>query len=319
MTTRTLLKSILEAAGHSVRSAVDGQDAWDKLQHEDVELVVTDVDMPRLNGFELTESIRSSERLRDLPVVLITSRDSDEDKSRGVEVGADAYVVKSDFQSNERLGNDRPAIVNEARKLRVVVADDSAVARDLLTEILNSDVHLEVVGAAIDGRQAVQMVCDLQPDVVTMDIQMPGMDGFEATSQIMNRQPTPIVVVSGSFSMSDVDKSMNAIEAGALTAIGKPPSPTSERFEQSAKALVETVRSMGERESGTTQIDGVGGPETRDARTASKHWASIEWWPLQRRPEDRKLCIGSSPQYRLIFRSPFWSCSILAADSQRVL
>lgn len=103
MTTRALLKSILQSAGHEVVAAVDGQDAWQRLQHEDVELVVTDVDMPKMNGIELAKTIRSSGRFRDLPVVLVTSRDSDEDKARGVEAGADAYLVKSAFDQTNIL------------------------------------------------------------------------------------------------------------------------------------------------------------------------------------------------------------------------
>jgi two-component system chemotaxis sensor kinase CheA len=103
MTTRSLLKSILQSAGHEVIIAVDGQNAWDKLQREEVEMVVADVDMPIMDGFGLTKQIRGSERLRDLPVVLVTSRDSDEDKARGVEAGADAYVVKSAFDQTNIL------------------------------------------------------------------------------------------------------------------------------------------------------------------------------------------------------------------------
>ena len=103
MTTRSLLKSILQSAGHEVIIAVDGQNAWEKLQREEVEMVVTDVDMPIMDGFGLTKQIRDSERFRDLPVVLVTSRDSDEDKARGVEAGADAYVVKSAFDQTNIL------------------------------------------------------------------------------------------------------------------------------------------------------------------------------------------------------------------------
>ncbi|MDA0588117.1 MAG: hybrid sensor histidine kinase/response regulator [Planctomycetota bacterium] len=105
ITTRTLIRSILETAGYEVEAAVDGRDAWDRMQAsaEGYELIVSDVDMPRMNGFRLTEAIRSSDRHQDIPVVLVTSRDSDEDKAQGVRAGASAYLVKSQFDQTNIL------------------------------------------------------------------------------------------------------------------------------------------------------------------------------------------------------------------------
>jgi two-component system, chemotaxis family, sensor kinase CheA len=103
VTTRTLIRSILESAGYNVEAAVDGVDAWDRMQvsASNFDLVVSDVDMPRMDGFRLTETIRASSRFAHTPVVLVTSRDTDKDKVLGVRAGASAYLVKSDFdQSN---------------------------------------------------------------------------------------------------------------------------------------------------------------------------------------------------------------------------
>jgi two-component system chemotaxis sensor kinase CheA len=101
ITSRTLLKNILESAGYRVTTAVDGLDAWNALTAGAFDLVVSDVDMPRMSGFDLTRKIRSDQRYADLPVVLVTSLDSAEDRERGIEVGASAYIVKSSFdQSN---------------------------------------------------------------------------------------------------------------------------------------------------------------------------------------------------------------------------
>jgi two-component system, chemotaxis family, sensor kinase CheA len=102
ITTRTLEKSILEAAGYRVRVAADGAEAWRLLQEDGCDLLLTDVEMPEMDGFELTTRVRADQRLRDLPVVLVTSLDSDEDRERGVSAGADAYVVKGVFDQ-ERL------------------------------------------------------------------------------------------------------------------------------------------------------------------------------------------------------------------------
>lgn len=97
ITTRALERSILEAAGYDVRVAVDGMEAWQLLEEHGAEIVVSDVDMPRMSGIELCAAIRRSGRFPDLPVILITSLASDADRRRGLEVGANAYLVKAEF------------------------------------------------------------------------------------------------------------------------------------------------------------------------------------------------------------------------------
>ncbi|MBI2461065.1 MAG: response regulator [Candidatus Rokubacteria bacterium] len=103
ITTRTMEKSLLEAAGYQVRVAVDGVEAWTLLKSEEVDLVVSDVDMPRMDGFELTTRIRADRKLAELAVVLVTALESREDKERGIEVGANAYVIKSSFDQSNLL------------------------------------------------------------------------------------------------------------------------------------------------------------------------------------------------------------------------
>lgn len=103
ITARTLLKNILEGAGYRVETAVDGLDAFGKLKEGGFDLVVSDVDMPRMNGFDLTARIRRERSLAELPVVLVTALESVEDRERGVEVGANAYIVKSSFDQSNLL------------------------------------------------------------------------------------------------------------------------------------------------------------------------------------------------------------------------
>jgi two-component system chemotaxis sensor kinase CheA len=103
VTTRTLVKSILEAENFEVTVAVDGLEAWHLLQDQGADLVVSDIDMPRMDGFTLTEAIRGSKRLRDVPIVLVTALESDKDKERGLSVGADAYLLKSAFDQRVLL------------------------------------------------------------------------------------------------------------------------------------------------------------------------------------------------------------------------
>jgi two-component system chemotaxis sensor kinase CheA len=103
ITSRTLLKNILESAGYDVATAVDGVDAFTRLKSADFALVVSDVDMPRMNGFDLTARIRGDKKFSDIPFVLLTALESREDRERGIDVGANAYIVKSSFDQSNLL------------------------------------------------------------------------------------------------------------------------------------------------------------------------------------------------------------------------
>lgn len=103
ITARTLFKGILEGAGYDVKTAVDGLEALNLLKTRDYDLLLSDIQMPGLNGFELTEKIRNDRKLFRLPVVLITGLESQQDKERGIEVGANAYIVKSSFDQSNLL------------------------------------------------------------------------------------------------------------------------------------------------------------------------------------------------------------------------
>jgi two-component system chemotaxis response regulator CheB len=128
--------------------------------------------------------------------------------------------------------------------LRVLVAEDSPTIREFLVEILRSDEEVRVVGEAKNGIEAVAMTKQLRPDVVTMDIRMPLMDGFEATKQIMVEVPTPIVIVSGSVEVREVAVTMHALRAGALTVISKPSGPSAPDFQDACRHLLTTVKAM---------------------------------------------------------------------------
>ncbi|MCI0528608.1 MAG: hybrid sensor histidine kinase/response regulator [Nitrospira sp.] len=103
ITARTLVKNILESAGYRVKTAVDGVDAFTALKTEKFDLVVSDVDMPRMNGFDLTAKIRADQKLSEMPVVLVTALESREDREQGIDVGANAYIVKSQFDQSNLL------------------------------------------------------------------------------------------------------------------------------------------------------------------------------------------------------------------------
>ena len=103
ITSRSLLKNILETAGYDVTTAVDGTDAYSKIVESEFDLIVSDVDMPRMSGFELTAKIRGDKRFSQMPVVLVTALESREDRERGIDAGADAYIVKSSFDQSNLL------------------------------------------------------------------------------------------------------------------------------------------------------------------------------------------------------------------------
>jgi len=103
MITAELEKNILVNAGYEVDVAIDGIDAMDKLHGKKYDLLVTDIDMPRMDGFELTSKVRADKRLKDLPVVVVTVREKVEDKRKGIEVGADAYILKKEFDQSNLL------------------------------------------------------------------------------------------------------------------------------------------------------------------------------------------------------------------------
>jgi two-component system chemotaxis response regulator CheB len=128
--------------------------------------------------------------------------------------------------------------------IRVLVADDSATARGLLVAILRNDPELQVVGEAEDGLKAVELTQKLRPQVVTMDVRMPRMDGFAASKEIMITAPTPIVIVTASHDGREVEVALNALRVGAVSVLQKPPGPESSTFEEESRKLISTVKAM---------------------------------------------------------------------------
>ena len=127
---------------------------------------------------------------------------------------------------------------------KVLVAEDSTTVRELLVAILKTDPDIAVVGEAKSGAEAIEMTKRLKPEVVTMDIQMPGVDGFAATKEIMIERPTPIVIVSGLVDVHETTVVMQALNAGALAVLPKPSSPQDPGFGEQSYDLLQTVKSM---------------------------------------------------------------------------
>ncbi len=133
-----------------------------------------------------------------------------------------------------------------SRKIQVLVVEDSVVARELLLRILNSDPGIEVIGMARDGAEALALLGAKKPDVITMDIHMPGMDGFQATRRIMETRPVPIVIVTANGNPLDVATSFRAMEAGAVGVVNKPKGLKDPDFSIDSRRLIQIVKTMAE-------------------------------------------------------------------------
>lgn len=137
--------------------------------------------------------------------------------------------------------------MNEAPgSIKVLVVEDSRVARELLVHILSADAAIQVVGCAASGEEAIEMLDRCRPDVVTMDIHMPKMDGFETTRRMMETAPRPIVIVSATYNSADMEMTFRAMEAGAVAAVEKPPGLQDPQHRTAADKLLDTVKSMSE-------------------------------------------------------------------------
>lgn len=132
------------------------------------------------------------------------------------------------------------------KKTKVLVVEDSAVAREFLVYVLGSDPEISVVGTAKNGEEAVTAAKHLKPDIITMDIHMPAMNGFEATRKIMETCPVPILIVSGSSSAEEVATTFRAIEAGALSVVPRPRGMGHPGHEETIKELIQQVKLMAE-------------------------------------------------------------------------
>ncbi|GJD81892.1 chemotaxis response regulator protein-glutamate methylesterase of group 2 operon [Methylobacterium gregans] len=129
-------------------------------------------------------------------------------------------------------------------RVRVMLVEDSLVVRELLRHIVSRDPRLEIVGAVASGEEALTMIDVVRPDVISMDIRLPGIDGLETTRRIMTERPTPIVVVADSVEDSSLRISMNALRAGALSVVEKPVATTHAGYESIAGEICTQLRIM---------------------------------------------------------------------------
>lgn len=179
--------------------------------------------------------------------------------------------------------------------VRVLIVDDSGFFRRRLTEMLNADPRLEVVGAAANGAEAVEQVAKLKPDVVTMDIEMPVMDGIAATRRIMTATPTPILMFS-SLTTDGAKATLDALDAGAVDYLPKKFEDISRDQDEAKRQLCERVYSIGSNKRAARPSRPV--TTTATARPAAVAAAPVRpaasVMPAARRGQYRLVAIGTS-------------------------
>ena len=135
---------------------------------------------------------------------------------------------------------------NKSKKIEVMVVEDSMVARELLVHILESSPDISVIATAKNGVEALKRLETYSPDLITMDVNMPEMDGLEATARILEQYPIPIIIVSAALDPEERANTFKIIEVGALALLDKPHGITDPDFEKQAQSIVEMVKMMSE-------------------------------------------------------------------------
>lgn len=167
------------------------------------------------------------------------------------------------------------------RRVRVLVVDDSAIVRRVLMQELSKDPGIEVIGGAADPYEARDMIVSMNPDILTLDVEMPRMDGITFLRKLMDSRPMPVIVVS-SFTAEGTQLSLDALEAGAVDVVEKPSASQLPAF---AQRLAELVKA-----AGFTRVAGLPRRTAKDARTAARPARTI----TATRGVEKIICIGAS-------------------------
>ncbi len=224
---------MLESAGYTVELAASAEEGLAMAVRKPYALVLVDVEMPGMNGFEFIEQTRARPELRHLPCILVTSRASAEDRQRGLaaalgrtSTSANSIRAPCWTGSPTYWAVEMPQYAG--RSIRVLVVEDSARLRARIVDTLNADPGIEVVAQAADGRSAIDRCLELRPDIVTMDVILPVINGLAVTEQLMQRCPTPILIISAATDTGELVNTFAALAAGAVDVLEKPRSATVE-------------------------------------------------------------------------------------------
>lgn len=198
VTIRKALNKSLKGLDVQVTEAKDGREGLLKAQRGSFDLVITDVDMPNMNGFEMCEAIKNDALTRPVPVLILSSRDKEEDIEKGFRVGADGYLTKSGG-ADELIANVRNFLdkLDLFRDKIILVVDDSGYIRSMVSKALEEKGYYVV--EAVDGRDALNKIETANPSLIISDIDMPVMNGVELCATLQNNpalKSIPFLVMS---------------------------------------------------------------------------------------------------------------------------
>ncbi len=300
LTVRELERKLLLGRGYDVAVAVDGMDGWNALRSEHFDLVITDIDMPRMDGIELVTLIRRDTRLQSLPVMVVSYKDREEDRRRGLDAGADYYLAKASFH-DEALLDAVVDLIGECAGMKIGIVNDMPLAVEALRRALAFEPAHRVVWVAANGAEAVEMCAAQTPDVILMDLLMPVMDGVEATRRIMAQSPCAIIVVTVDLEQN-MSRVFDAMGNGAVDAVNTPAMGSGDPAE-AARPLLRKLQNLAWLNA---PLDSRPTASAAPARKGSG--ARKRWWRSALRRAARRRWPTCSPVCRRISRRPWcWS------------
>src|SRR3984893_1715885 len=224
-TMRQILREYLKKLGFAVTEAANGREALDVLKGmPTADLVLVDWNMPEMDGVSFVRAVRADPSYAALPLLMVTTNTELSQVSTALEAGANEYIMKPFTREMirekiELLGFPKAEPMS---KKRILIVDDSVVIRRSLANALARDADLEVVGSASNGRIALMKIPLLHPDVVTLDVEMPDMDGLQALAEIRKRYPQLPVIMLSEPTDRGVAATLDALTLGAKDYVTKP-------------------------------------------------------------------------------------------------
>ncbi len=218
---RKALLGKLKKFGAQVTQAENGHQGLERARSNKFDLIISDVDMPKLNGFELCEKLKNSPESRSIPVIILSSMDSDQHIDRGFKAGAAAYINKSDTPT--QLLETIERVLKKAffqQEQRILVVDDSSIIRKIVKKALGEAGFN--IASAKNGKKALELIDTHRPDLILSDIDMPEMNGvdfFKAVHANQNLSSIPFIIMSGNKDRAMVRR---MLDRGASAYMVKP-------------------------------------------------------------------------------------------------
>jgi putative two-component system response regulator len=218
---RTSMKKILESKNDEIVLAEDGQAGLDLALRGKFDIVVSDIDMPKINGIDLCRSLKNTAATQGTPIVMVSTFDSDSDIDKGFQAGASAYLSKYEIQSRLRETVDSVLSKSKFKSNRLVmVVDDSRVVRRIVEKGL-AEAGFKVITAE-NGKKALDLLDDIRPDLILTDIEMPDINGFEFCGSIHTNPELSSVPIVAMSSKTDRGYMKRMLQNGASAYLCKP-------------------------------------------------------------------------------------------------